>query len=132
MILTLADFQRMHKLRNKIVLLDGLSQEYTKSFSTQDNEDYANVKTEFFALRLAIHFIIMGYELFLELDSNENNKEIECQFQNVQLLVGLSIYVKITSKCWTQEYNSTQEIVNNILIVQKKRGLHIIINTEIS
>ena len=34
----------------------------------------------------------------------------------------------ITSKCWAQEYGSAQEVVDNMLVVQKKSNLHVIVN----
>ena len=130
--LKLADFQGMHKSRDGNVLLDGLSRECTKSFLPRDDGDYADVKTDLFALGSAIYFIVVGYEIFPELDSNEDDEEIEWRFRNGQFPVGPSVCARITSKCWTQEYGSAQDVVDDISVVQKKHGLHVIVKTEIS
>lgn len=62
--LKLADFQGMHKSCNGSVPLDGLSRECTKSFLPRAQGDYADVKTDLFALGSAIYFIVMGHEVF--------------------------------------------------------------------
>lgn len=70
----------MHKSRDGNVLPDGLSRECTKPFLPRDNGDHADVRTDLFALRSAIYFIVMEYEVFPELDRNKDDEEIECRF----------------------------------------------------
>jgi serine/threonine protein kinase len=120
--LKLADFQGMYKARGGKVLLDGLSRECTKSFLPRIHGDYADVKTDLFALGSAIHFIITGHEVFPELDSDKDEDEIEKRFQNGQFPIHPHACNGITSKCWTQAYRSAQEVIEDIRVVQKMRG----------
>ena len=43
-----------------------------------------------------------------------------------------SMCARTMNKCRIQEYRSAQEVIDEISVVQKKRGLHIIVKTEIS
>ena len=125
--LKLADFQGMYKSGDGNVLLDGLSRECTKSFLLRIHGDYADVKTDLFALGSAIYFIMMGHEIFPDLDSNKDDEEIERRFRNGQFPVDLQVCGTITTKCWAQEYGSAQEVVDDIAVVQKKHSLYVIL-----
>jgi serine/threonine protein kinase len=116
--LKLADFQGMHKSCDGNVLLDGLSRECTKSFLPRVHGDYADVETDLFALGSAIYFIITGHEVFPDLDSDKDDEEIERRFRSGQFPVDPQVCNAITSKCWTQEYSSAQEVVDEIIVVQ--------------
>jgi hypothetical protein len=65
----LADFQGMLKSVDGDTLLDRLSRECLESYKPRVHRDHACVVTDIFALGSAIHFIMTGYEVFLELDS---------------------------------------------------------------
>jgi hypothetical protein len=81
------------------------------------------VKTDIFALGSAIYFIIIGHKVFPDLDSNKDEEEIEYRFRSGQFPLDLQVCGAITSKCWTQEYGSAQEVVDDIAVVQKKHSL---------
>lgn len=74
--LFLADFQGMLKSIDGRVILDGFSWECSKLYMSRPYGDYANVITDIFALGSAIYFIIMLHEIFLELDSLEDDERI--------------------------------------------------------
>lgn len=118
--LKLADFQGMHKSCDGNVLLDGLSRECTKSFLPRVHGDYADVKTDLFALGSAIYFIMMGQEIFPDLDSNTDDEEIERRFRDGEFPVDSQLCDAITRKCWAQEYDSAQEVCNDITALQQK------------
>lgn len=84
--LLLSDFQAMLKGVDGETLLDGLSRECSKSFAPRPHGDYADRKTDLFALGSAIYFIIMGREIFPELDSLEEDEddEIVARLENGQ------------------------------------------------
>ncbi|RDL37460.1 Uncharacterized protein BP5553_04893 [Venustampulla echinocandica] len=128
--LKLADFQGMHKSCDGDVLLDGLSRECTKSFLPRAHGDYADVKTDLFALGSAIYFIMMGHEVFPDLDSNEDEEEIERRFRSSQFPIDPQGCSAITNKCWTQEYGSSQEVVDDITAVQKTMASTLSIGQE--
>jgi hypothetical protein len=77
------------------------------------------VKTDLFALGSAIYFIMMGHEVFPDLDSNKDEEEIERRFRSGQFPVDPQVCSGITSKCWAQEYGSAQEVVDDIAVIQK-------------
>lgn len=104
------------------VLLDGLSRECTKSFLPRAHGDYADVETDLFALGSAIYFIMMGHEVFPELDSDDDDEEVEQRFRNSQFPADPQACATITRKCWTQQYSSAQEVVEDIIMVQKQHG----------
>lgn len=76
------------------------------------------MKTDLFALGSAIYFIIMGHEVFPDLDSDKDEEEIERRFRSSQIS-GRS--ARMQCKCWMQEYSSAQEVVNDIAVVQKNK-----------
>lgn len=120
----LADFQGMYKSFDRSVLLDGLSRECTKSFLPRTNGDHADIKTDHFALGSAIYFIMMGHEVFPELDSEDDDEEVEQRFRNGQFPIDPQACAMITRKCWTQQYDSSQEVVKDIIVVQRRHNWH--------
>jgi len=118
--LKLADFQGMHKSSKGEVLLDGFSRECAKLFQSRVHGDYADVKTDIFALGSAIYFIMMGHEIFPDLDSVEDKEEIERRFRDGEFPVGHELRGAIMGKCWGQEYSSTQGVVDDIISVENR------------
>ncbi|KAJ5934441.1 hypothetical protein N7466_003988 [Penicillium verhagenii] len=113
--LLLADFQEMLKsVDGKSTLLDGLSRESSKSYMPRPHGDYACVKTDIFALGSAIYFILMGNEVFPDLDSLEDDEEILSRFQNGIFPTDNHACYEITGKCWRQQYQSANEVVCDI------------------
>ncbi|KAJ5544646.1 hypothetical protein N7535_006961 [Penicillium sp. DV-2018c] len=121
--LLLADFQGMLKSANGETLLDGLSRECSKSFMPRCHGDYASVKTDLFALGSAIYFIMTGHEVFPELDNWEDEEEILERFQNGVFPMDGHCCSHITGKCWRQEYESADEIVSDISLIQQSMAV---------
>jgi serine/threonine protein kinase len=109
--LLLADFQGMLKSTDGATLLNGLARECTKSFLPRVNGDYADVKTDLFALGSAIYFIMMGHEVFPELDSLDDDEEIESRFRNGHFPTDEHACCQITMNCWKQLYQSASDVV---------------------
>ena len=97
--LLLADFQGMLKSVDGKVILDGLSRECSKSYMPRPHGDYACVTTDIFALGSAIYFIMVGHEIFPELDSLEDDEEILSRFQNGMFPTDNYACCEITEKC---------------------------------
>ncbi len=120
--LKLADFQGMYKSCDGDVLLDGLSRECTKSFLPRANGDHAHAKTDLFALGSGIYFIMMGHDVFPELDGGDDDEEeVERRFREGQFPVDEQACAAITAKCWGQRYSSAREVVEDIMGIQKAR-----------
>lgn len=121
--LLLADFQGILKSVNGKTLLDGLSREYSKSYLPRCHGDYACIRTDLFALSSAIYFIMTGYEDFLELDSLDDEEEILSRFQNGLFPVDNHVCYHITDKYWKQQYQSADDVVSDISLVQASKGV---------
>ena len=120
--LQLADFQGMLKSLDNETSLDGLSRECSKSYLPRDNGDFASVKTDIFALGSAIYFIMTRHEVFPELDSFEDDEEISSRFRNGLFPTESHACSTITAKCWTQQYFSADEIINDLSLVGAVKG----------
>ncbi|KAJ5080867.1 hypothetical protein N7456_013577 [Penicillium angulare] len=119
--LLLADFQGMLKSGDGKTLLDGFSRESSKSSMSRCHGDYADVKTDLFALGSAIYFIMMGHEVFPELHSwdDDDENEILSRFQNGLFPVDSHACTEITDKCWRQQYQSAADVVSDISLILK-------------
>ncbi len=115
--LKLADFQGQHFSADGVVLLDALSLESTKSYLPRTPADHARVKTDLFALGSTMYFIMMGHEVFPDLNSTDDEEEIERRFRAQEFPDDRHPCRQIVSKCWNQLYRSAQEVLvdlNNI------------------
>jgi serine/threonine protein kinase len=63
-----ADFQRRYLSLDGTILLNGLSSENVKSSMPRSDPNYADQKTDIFALGSAIYYMMTGHEPFPELD----------------------------------------------------------------
>lgn len=79
--LKLADFQGQHFSADGDVVLDALSLESTKAYLPRKPADHASIRTDLFALGSAIYFIMMGHEVFPDLDKSRDEDEIERRFR---------------------------------------------------
>lgn len=115
--LLLADFQGMFKSADGETLLDGLSRECSKSYMPRCHGDFASVKTDVFALGSAIYFIMTGHELFPDLDSLDDDDEIYSRFENGIFPTECHVCYEITDKCWSQQYESADDVVSDISLI---------------
>ncbi|KAM5450710.1 Phosphorylase b kinase gamma catalytic chain, skeletal muscle/heart isoform [Microsporum audouinii] len=116
----LADFQGMLKSPHGETLLDGLSRECTKSFMPRSHGDFADVKTDIFALGSAIYFIMLGHEVFPELDTfnDDEDEQVALLFSNGDFPTDDYACSTITDKCWRQAYESAKDIIQDISQIQ--------------
>jgi serine/threonine protein kinase len=76
--LKLADFQGKHLSADEEVLLNGFSNEPGRFPCPRDLPDYADVKTDLFALASIIYFIVMGYDAFPNVsDQDDGSDEVQ-------------------------------------------------------
>ena len=59
------------------ILIDGHFREDVKSRMPYPDFNTIDEKTDIFALGLTIYYILKGHELFLELDLDEDEEEVE-------------------------------------------------------
>jgi hypothetical protein len=84
-------------------------------------EDYVCVTTDIFALSSAIYFIMMGYKVFPELNSLEDNEQILSRFRSGIFPNDNYACYEITEKYWKQQYQSTDEVVSDISNIQASK-----------
>jgi serine/threonine protein kinase len=111
----LCDFQGRLLGSDRSVKLGGLSSENVKASMPRADPNYADEKTDIFALGTAFYHIIEGYEPFPELDSFTQEDEIEKKFISGQFPpVRFAPMTAILHKCWRGGYNSAHEIVSDL------------------
>lgn len=82
------------------VLLDGLSLESTKAYLSRRPADHTTVRTDPFAFGHCTHFILMGHEVYPDLDSSTDEDEIERRSRMQESPSDSRICTAITSSRW--------------------------------
>lgn len=123
----LTDFEGVLESNDGNRLQEGLSLEDPKSPMPQVPVGYASVKTDLFALGSAISFVMTGHGVFPELDSAAI-EEILSPFQIGLFPTDNHDCIHITEKCWKQQYESADEVVSDMPLIQASQTIR---NTEI-
>ncbi|KAJ5782100.1 hypothetical protein N7457_003874 [Penicillium paradoxum] len=113
----LADFQGLLVASNGKVLLDGLSREPSKSFMPR-RHNTADVHTDLFAVGSAIYHLVVGHDVFPELDSVEDEAEIGNRFKNGVFPPDDYVAGHIVERCWRGLYSCAAEVSTDISEVQ--------------
>ncbi|PFH57779.1 hypothetical protein XA68_14567 [Ophiocordyceps unilateralis] len=79
--LKLADFQGQHFSANGEMLLNASPVESTKSYLPRQPEDHASIRPDLFARGSAIHCIMLGHEVFPDLDKFQDEDGIGSRFR---------------------------------------------------
>jgi serine/threonine protein kinase len=117
--LKLADFQGQHFSVDGEILLDALSLESTRAYLPRQPADHASVRTDLFALGCVIYFIMMGQEVFPDLEKSTDEDEIERRFREGDFPPDLHVCTAITAKCWKQLYSSARQVVTDLEAVRE-------------
>lgn len=107
------DFQGRHYAPDgRTVLLNGYSVENSKSYMPR-NGDYANCKTDIFALGTAIYYMLTGEQPFAKLDTDNDETEIAARWSSKQFPEHtlLGDVRSILVKCWSGAYSSASDLV---------------------
>jgi len=111
----LSDFQGRLLSPNGDVEEDGLSVENTKSFMPRADLNYADWRTEIFALGSAFHYIMEGHEPYPELDPDYDEEKIVERFVSRQFPeIECSSINRIIHKCWAGEYGSVDAVLQDL------------------
>jgi hypothetical protein len=111
--------QGQHFSADGEILLDGLSLESTKSYLPRKRVDHASIRSDLFALGSAIYFIMMGHEVFSELDSSQDEDEIERRFRAGKFPTDPHVCATIADKCWKQLYSSARQVLTDLKAVRE-------------
>jgi serine/threonine protein kinase len=115
----LCDFQGRLLGSDGEVIHDGGASENAESFMPRDDKDFADVKTDIFALGSTIYYIATGHRPFPELDTIDDEAEFirrfrEDQFPHLETEVG----GEVVRKCWECRYSSASEVVADLTALQ--------------
>ncbi|KAK0109248.1 hypothetical protein ONS96_003070 [Cadophora gregata f. sp. sojae] len=112
-----ADFQGRYLAPGGRVLLDGRSSENVKSSMPRSDPNYADKKTDIFALGSAIYYIIEGHEPFPELNSLDDDDELEIisRYSSGRFPPLRTHLPKgVVHGCWSGSFESAMEIIEDL------------------
>ena len=111
----LCDFQGRLLRPDGSVDKDGLARENIKSFMPRADPNYSDRKTDIFALGSTFYYILQGHEPFPDMDSFNNEEQIEARFASHQFPEMDSLLMNyVTHKCWTGEYDSAEAVLQDL------------------
>lgn len=118
--LKLCDFQGRLLSADGDYLLNGDSIEGAKTWLPRPPPDSSTYKTDLFAVGSTIYYIMMGHEVFPELDGHkyEDEVEIERRFRAGEFPTDTHLCDAITDKCWRQKYDSAQDLFDDLVAIQ--------------
>lgn len=118
----LADFQGIIQSRTGETIIDGQARERPKSFMPRSDLEYADVRTDLFALGSAIYHIINGHQVFPELRNRHEGMEIQERFRNEMFPGSDYAASHVVERCWKGQYTAASEILSDVLEVQAVCG----------
>jgi serine/threonine protein kinase len=115
----LCDFQGRLLGSDGEILYDGGASENAESFMPRHNNDFADVKTDIFALGSTIYHIATGHRPFPQLHTIDDEAEFlrlfqEGRFPPLEAEVG----GEIVWKCWEGSYSCASEVVDDLTTLQ--------------
>ncbi|KAH8649592.1 hypothetical protein BGZ61DRAFT_542268 [Ilyonectria robusta] len=114
----LADFQGQCFSANGDILLNALSVESTKAYLPRTPADYANMRTDLFALGSVIYFIIMGHEVFPWTSPKTKTKSsVDSAPAYFPLMHAYALLSP--QKCWKQLYSSAPQVLADLEAVRE-------------
>ena len=111
----LADFQGRLLTPEGKIEADGLSVENTKSFMPRADSEYADWKTDVFALGSAFYYFMKGHDPYPELDPDNDEDEITKRFTSGRFPdLGHPLMNRVTHKCWGGKYDSADTVLQEL------------------
>ena len=112
----LCDFQGRLLWPDGTVNKNGLSCNSTKSYMPgRPYPDYADRKTDIFALGSAFYYIMQGHEPFPELDSHRDEEQIDARFRAHQFPeVRPLVMSRVIHRCWAGQYESDEAVLQDL------------------
>lgn len=114
--LKLSDFQGKQISQDGGVLLDGGSSEPCRFYCPRADPFEADIKTDLFALGCTIYFIMMRHAVFPQIIDGEDGwyERVQDMFARHQFPQDTHACSSITLKCWRKEYESAQELIEDL------------------
>jgi serine/threonine protein kinase len=109
------DFQGHLLGPNENVERRGNAIENAKSHMPRAEPSHADWKTDIFALGSAFYYIMEGHEPFPDLDSFDNEEEIEKRFASGRFPdLQYSVMQRMTHRCWAGSYESVHALLEEL------------------
>ncbi|TWU77384.1 hypothetical protein ED733_006057 [Metarhizium rileyi] len=121
----LADFQGQYLSENGEVILSGWSGEPCRYFCPREDEFEADLYTDLFAFGSTIYFIMTDHEVFSDIVAGQPgwDEKVKLRFQSSIFPNDAHILAAITQKCWTRQYGSATEVLEDIKAIECARAL---------
>ncbi|UPX12686.1 uncharacterized protein EKO05_0003226 [Ascochyta rabiei] len=115
----LCDFQGRLLGPNGEILCDGGASENAESFMPRDSPDFADTRTDIFALGSTIYHILKGHRPFPELHTIDDEAEFKRRYEE-RLFPPLAADWggAIVWKCWEGRYDSAEEVFKDLLSLE--------------
>ena len=125
----LSDFQGKQLSRDGTVLLDGGSGEPTRFYCPRSDPFDADIKTDLFALGCTIYLIMMGHPVFPEIVDGADGwfEDVRDKFEKQQFPKDSHACSAITLKCWLKEYESAEELLQDMELIEKDFKLELLV-----
>ena len=110
----LADFQGALVSEEGEILLEGAAGDSTRYCLPRENTCIPEFQADIFALGSTIYFIMMGYEIFPEIESDD----VEEKFTRKLFPQDTRACGAVTLKCWMQLYSSAEDVVVDLEAIE--------------
>ncbi|KAE9966140.1 hypothetical protein BLS_007198 [Venturia inaequalis] len=117
----LTDFQGKLLNADGTVDLFGGSGEPTRFCAPRDDPFDANIETELFALGCTIYFIMLSHAVYPDIIDGSTgwDERVRERFAKQEFPQDSHACSKVTAKCWLRQYNSAEEVVQEIAAIER-------------
>jgi serine/threonine protein kinase len=115
----LCDFQGRLLSPNGEILISGGASENAESFMPRCNKEFADVKTDIFALGSTIYHIITGHRPFPQYDTIDDETKFEELYRKGHFPPLDGVGGGVVQNCWGGKYESAGEVVNELMVLEQ-------------
>ena len=118
--LSLCDFQGRLLSPDGEVLISGGASENAESFMPRGDKEFADVKTDIFALGSTIYHIMTGHRPFPQYDTIDDEAKFEELYRKGHFPpLDVGVGGEVVQNCWGGKYKSTGEVVNDLQVLEQ-------------
>lgn len=116
----LCDFQGRLLSHDGEVLISGGASENAESFMPRGDKEFADVKTDIFALGSTIYYTITGHRPFPQYDTIDDEAKFEELYRKGHFPpLDVGVGGEVVRNCWGGKYESTGEVVNDLKVLEQ-------------
>lgn len=93
-------------------------------YSLPRDDFRADIKTDLFALGCTIYFILLSHEISPELSYSDKDasEKVEGRLAKKEWPGEQQVCNAVTVKCWEQQYESAEEVVRDLEVIEREHG----------